>query len=106
MRKREIILIATPIIIIGGFMLYRSRKPSLEILPNIDWAGKIPSVKFGNNTEALNQNTGEINAGITYSERYHLHYKTEGNKMILQVKNRLGKVFETKTIDFQSKIVY
>lgn len=99
-------MIATPIIFIGAYLLFRERKPSLNILPNIDWSNKIPTIQFGNNKEALSNNTGISDAGITYSKKYLLNYKKDGNIMILQVKKRNGDVVETKTIDFKSKLIY
>lgn len=106
MRKRDLILIATPIFILTGYLIYRNRKPSIRIMPNIDWREKIPTIRFGNNTESLNKSEGVLNAGVTYSEKYLLYYKKTGNKMVLEVKNRYGEIYESKTIDFQSKIIY
>lgn len=99
-------MIATPLILIGAFLIYRERKPSFEVEPNVDWEGKVPTVKFGNNKEALSQPNGTIDAGITYSNRYSLEYSRKKDIMILELKNRRGKVIEQKTIDFKSKLIY
>lgn len=106
MTKKNIILITTPLILIGVYFLYRERKPSLEINPSVDWDNKVPTVKFGHNKEALSNRSGSIDAGITFSNRYSLDYSTKGNIMTLEVKNRRGNVVETKTIDFKGRIIY
>lgn len=106
MKKKTLILIVSPILLIGAYILYRERKPSLEIDPSVDWGSKTPTVKFGLNKEALSNVNGSIDAGMTFSNKYSLHYKTQGNLMILEVRNRKGEVIETKTIDFKGKIIY
>lgn len=106
MTKKNMILIATPIVLIGAYIIYRERKPSLEVNPSVDWDSKVPTVKFGFNKEALNNGNGTIDAGITFSKRYSLHYITQGNLMVLEVKNRRGEVVERKTVDFKGKLVY
>jgi hypothetical protein len=102
-----IIGLAVPLAVFGGYwFLFRNREPFLN-LEETDWINNIAVIKFGRNTKSVVLgNSGEMNAGSTYSDKYKLEFKTENNLMLLYVKDKDGKLVDKQTLDFGAKIRY
>lgn len=113
------------IAIIGGIvgaitlLYFVLRKPKLSII-NIDWSNKTGSYKFGNTVKEFSSEMGDlVNNAYVLKDQYHLNggssYKNrflnvintlDKKKTILSVVDGDGKVIETLTIDWLSKLKY
>lgn len=107
MNRKTLLWVITPLALVGAYyFVYRHRQPYLEVLPNVDWQNRVPTIQFGNNTEALSEKQGVVDAGRTYSSKYKLFYKTDKNIMTLEVVSNYGKVIQKMFIDFRGKLIY
>lgn len=107
-KTTKIILgVAVPLAVFGGYwFLVRNREPFLN-LEETDWLNNIAVIKFGRNKKSVPLgNSGEMNAGSTYSDRYKLEFKTDKNLMIFYVKDKEGSLVDKQTLDFGAKIRY
>jgi hypothetical protein len=107
-KATKIILgIAVPLAIFGGYwFITRNREPYLD-LDGTDWANDIANVKFGRNRKSISLgNSGEMNAGATFSDKYKLTFTSSGKNMTFYIKDIDGNVYEKKVIDFGAKIIY
>lgn len=107
-KTTKIILgIAVPLAVFGGYwFIVRNREPFLN-LEETDWLDNIAVIKFGRNTKSVALgNSGEMNAGSTYSDKYKLEFKTEKNLMLFYVKDKDGNLVDKQTLDFGAKIRY
>jgi hypothetical protein len=104
---RIIIGIAVPLAVFGGYwFVVRNREPYLD-LDETDWRNNIANIKFGRNKQSVSLgNSGKMNAGSTYSDKYKLEFKTEKNLMIFYVKDNNGNLIDKQTLDFGAKIRY
>jgi len=102
-----IIGVAVPLAVFGGYwFIVRNREPFLN-LEETDWLDNIAVIKFGRNTKSVALgNSGEMNAGSTYSDKYKLEFKTENNLMLFYVKDKDGNLVDKQTLDFGAKIRY
>ena len=99
--------IAVPLAVFGGYwFIVRNRDPILD-LDDTDWIGNVAVIKFGRNTKSVALgNSGEMNAGSTYSDKYKLEFKTDKNLMIFYLKDKEGSLVDKQTLDFGAKIRY
>jgi hypothetical protein len=107
-KTTKIILgIAVPLAVFGGYwFIIRNREPFLN-LEETDWLDNIAVIKFGRNTKSVALgNSGEMNAGSTYSDKYKLEFKTDKNLMLFYVKDKDGNLIDKQTLDFGAKIRY
>jgi hypothetical protein len=107
-KTTKIILgIAVPLAVFGGYwFIVRNREPLLD-LESTDWLDNIAVIKFGRNNKSVALgNSGEMNAGSTYSDKYKLEFKTDKNLMLFYVKDKDGNLIDKQTLDFGAKIRY
>jgi hypothetical protein len=107
-KTTKIILgIAVPLAVFGGYwFIIRNREPFLN-LEETDWLDNIAVIKFGRNSKSVALgNSGEMNAGSTYSDKYKLEFKTDKNLMLFYVKDKDGNLIDKQTLDFGAKIRY
>jgi hypothetical protein len=106
--KTKIILgIIIPLAVFGGYwFIVRNREPSLN-LEDTDWINNIAKIKFGMNTKSVSLgNSGEMNAGSTYSDKYKLEFTSDKKNMVFYVKDKDGNLIDKQTLDFGAKIQY
>jgi hypothetical protein len=106
--KTKIILgIAIPLAFLGAYwFIFRNREPLLN-LEDVDWDNEIANTKFGMNKKSISLgNSGEMNAGSTYSDKYKVEFKSDKKNMIFYVKDKNGNLFDKQTLDFGAKIRY
>lgn len=107
-KTTKIILgIAVPLSFLGIYWFgIRNREPFLD-LEETDWLDNIAVIKFGRNNKSVPLgNSGEMNAGATYSDKYKLEFKTDKNLMLFYVKDKDGNLIDKQTLDFGAKIRY
>jgi len=107
-KTTKIILgVAVPLAVFGGYwFIVRNREPFLN-LEETDWLDNIAVIKFGRNSKSVALgNSGEMNAGSTYSDKYKLEFKTDKNLMLFYVKDKDGNLIDKQTLDFGAKIRY
>jgi hypothetical protein len=107
-KTTKIILgVAVPLAVFGGYwFIIRNREPFLN-LEETDWLDNIAVIKFGRNSKSVALgNSGEMNAGSTYSDKYKLEFKTDKNLMLFYVKDKDGNLIDKQTLDFGAKIRY
>ena len=107
-KTTKIILgVAVPLAVFGGYwFIVRNREPFLN-LEETDWLDNIAVIKFGRNSKSVPLgNSGEMNAGSTYSDKYKLEFKTDKNLMLFYVKDKDGNLIDKQTLDFGAKIRY
>lgn len=105
--KKIILGIVVPLGVFGAYwFIFRNREPFLN-LEETDWLDNIAVIKFGKNKKSVPLgNSGEMNAGSTYSDKYKLEFKTNKNTMIFYVKDKDGNLLDKQTLDFGAKIRY
>lgn len=107
--------------IIGSITLlyFVLRKPKLSII-NIDWSKKTGSYKFGNIIKEFSSDMGSLvnniyivkdqynlNGGYSYKNRFlNVTNSLDKKKTFLTIVDSDGKLIETLTIDWLSKIKY
>lgn len=107
-KKTKVILgIVIPLAVFGGYwFIYRNREPFLD-LDGTDWSNSLAKIKFGKNEKSVSVgNSGEMNAGSTYSDKYKLEFNSKGKNMVFFVKDLDGNIYDKKVIDFGAKIIY
>jgi hypothetical protein len=107
-KTTKIILgIAVPLSLLGIYWFgIRNREPFLD-LEETDWLDNIAVIKFGRNNKSVSLgNSGEMNAGATFSDKYKLEFKTDKNLMLFYVKDKDGNLIDKQTLDFGAKIRY
>lgn len=107
-KTTKIILgIAVPLAIFGGYwFIVRNREPILN-LEETDWLNDIGVIKFGRNKKSVSLgNSGEMNAGATYSDKYKLEFSSDKKLMVFYVKDKDGNLIDKQTLDFGAKIRY
>jgi hypothetical protein len=104
---KVILGVAVPLAVFGGYwFIYRNREPFLD-LEGTDWINDIAVIKFGRNNKSVALgNSGEMNAGSTYSDKYKLEFKTDKKLMVFYVKDKEGNLIDKQTLDFGAKIRY
>lgn len=105
--KKIILGIVVPLGVFGAYwFIFRNREPILN-LEETDWLDNIAVIKFGKNKKSVALgNSGQMNAGSTYSDKYKLEFKTDKNTMIFYVKENNGNLIDKQTLDFGAKIRY
>ena len=107
-KTTKIILgVAVPLAVFGGYwFIIRNREPFLD-LEETNWLDNIAVIKFGRNSKSVALgNSGEMNAGSTFSDKYKLEFKTDKNLMLFYVKDKDGNLIDKQTLDFGAKIRY
>jgi hypothetical protein len=102
-----IIGIAVPLAVFGGYwFIVRNREPFLD-LDETNWLDNIAVIKFGRNKKSVALgNSGEMNAGSTYSDKYKLEFSSDKKLMVFYVKDKDGNLIDKQTLDFGAKIRY
>lgn len=107
-KTTKIILgVAVPLAVFGGYwFIVRNREPLLD-LEETDWLDNIAVIKFGRNSKSVALgNSGEMNAGSTYSDKYKLEFSSDKKLMVFYVKDKYGSLIDKQTLDFGAKIRY
>jgi hypothetical protein len=107
-KTTKIILgVAVPLAVFGGYwFIVRNREPILD-LESTDWLDNIAVIKFGRNNKSVSLgNSGEMNAGATYSDKYKLEFTSDKKLMVFYVKDKYGSLVDKQTLDFGAKIRY
>jgi hypothetical protein len=107
-KTTKIILgVAVPLAVFGGYwFIVRNREPILD-LEETDWLDNIAVIKFGRNNKSVSLgNSGEMNAGATYSDKYKLEFTSDKKLMVFYVKDKYGSLVDKQTLDFGAKIRY
>jgi hypothetical protein len=107
-KTTKIILgVAVPLAVFGGYwFIVRNREPILD-LESTDWLDNIAVIKFGRNNKSVSLgNSGEMNAGATYSDKYKLEFSSDKKLMVFYVKDKYGSLVDKQTLDFGAKIRY
>lgn len=107
-KTTKIILgVAVPLAVFGGYwFIVRNREPLLD-LEETDWLDNIAVIKFGRNSKSVALgNSGEMNAGATYSDKYKLEFTSDKKLMVFYVKDKYGSLIDKQTLDFGAKIRY
>ena len=99
--------IAVPLSLFGIYWFgIRNREPFLD-LEETNWLNDIAVIKFGRNKKSVPLgNSGEMNAGSTFSDKYKLEFTSSGKNMTFYVKDKNGNIYDKKVIDFGAKIIY
>jgi hypothetical protein len=108
MDKTKIILgVSVSLAVFSAYwFITRNREPYLD-LDGTDWSNNIAEIKFGRNKKSVSLgNSGEMNAGSTYSDKYKLTFESSGKNMILYIKDKYENIYDKKVIDFGAKIIY
>jgi hypothetical protein len=106
MDLKRILLISLPIVVVvGGVIILRRRMPTIQVL-NTDWDNNRATIKFGNNTQEVSLVAGQMNGGLTYSNRYTLNFYPVGRKTRFEIKDSDGTIADELTIDYSGKLVY
>jgi hypothetical protein len=72
-----------------------------------DKALLLANVKFGKNNRSISiGESGTIDAGSTYSDKYRLEYSSSGKNITFYVKDKEGNLIDKQTLDFGAKIRY
>jgi hypothetical protein len=102
-----IIGIAVPLAVFGGYwFIVRNREPFLD-LEETNWLDNIAVIKFGRNSKSVALgNSGEMNAGSTFSDKYKLEFSSDKKLMVFYVKDKDGNLIDKQTLDFGAKIRY
>ena len=108
-KKTKILVgIASVIGVYGAFyfLVYRKRKPILEIL-DYQWDKKYLDAKFGNKDVRISEYVeGETNAGNTFDEKlYGLTYTPLNNGKVSVTITKNGLPIESKIIDFDARLI-
>lgn len=104
---------------LGTLLYFVLRKPKLSII-NIDWSKKIGSYKFGDTIKEFSSQMGDlVNNIYIVKDQYNLNGGYPNKNRFLNVTNSLdrkktflsivdanGKIIETLTIDWLSKLKY
>ena len=107
-KTTKIILgIVVPLAVFGGYwFIVRNREPILD-LEETNWLDNVAVIKFGRNKKSVSLgNSGEMNAGATYSDKYKLEFSSDKKLMVLYVKDKDGNLIDKQTLDFGAKIRY
>jgi hypothetical protein len=107
-KTTKIILgIVVPLAVFGGYwFIVRNREPILD-LEETNWLDNVAVIKFGRNKKSVSLgNSGEMNAGATYSDKYKLEFSSDKKLMVLYVKDKDGNLIDKQTLDFGAKIQY
>ena len=107
-KTTKIILgIFVPLAVFGGYwFIVRNREPILD-LEETNWLDNVAVIKFGRNKKSVSLgNSGEMNAGATYSDKYKLEFSSDKKLMVLYVKDKDGNLIDKQTLDFGAKIQY
>jgi hypothetical protein len=107
-KTTKIILgIVVPLTVFGGYwFIIRNREPKLD-LEETNWLDNVAVIKFGRNKKSVSLgNSGEMNAGATYSDKYKLEFSSDKKLMVLYVKDKDGNLIDKQTLDFGAKIQY
>ena len=107
-KTTKIILgIFVPLAVFGGYwFIVRNREPKLD-LEETNWLDNVAVIKFGRNKKSVSLgNSGEMNAGATYSDKYKLEFSSDKKLMVLYIKDKDGNLIDKQTLDFGAKIQY
>ena len=107
-KTTKIILgIAVPLSLFGIYWFgIRNREPFLD-LEETNWLNDIAVIKFGRNKKSVPLgNSGEMNAGSTFSDKYKLEFSSDKKLMVFYVKDKDGNLIDKQTLDFGAKIQY
>ena len=107
-KTTKIILgIVVPLAVFGGYwFIVRNREPILD-LEETNWLDNVAVIKFGRNKKSVSLgNSGEMNAGATYSDKYKLEFSSDKKLMVLYIKDKDGNLIDKQTLDFGAKIQY
>lgn len=107
-KTTKIILgIAVPLSLFGIYWIgIRNREPFLD-LEETNWLNDIAVIKFGRNKKSVPLgNSGEMNAGSTFSDKYKLEFSSDKKLMVFYVKDKDGNLIDKQTLDFGAKIRY
>ena len=106
--KQKIFLgLSFSLAIFGGYwFITRNREPYLD-LDGTDWMNNRANVKFGKNNRSISiGESGTIDAGSTYSDKYRLEYSSSGKNITFYVKDKNGNIYDKRIVDFGAKIIY
>ena len=107
-KTTKIILgIVVPLAVFGGYwFIVRNREPKLD-LEETNWLDNVAVIIFGRNKKSVSLgNSGEMNAGATYSDKYKLEFSSDKKLMVLYIKDKDGNLIDKQTLDFGAKIQY
>jgi hypothetical protein len=106
--KQKIVLgLSFSLAIFGGYwFITRNREPNLN-LDETDWMNNIANAKFGKNNRSISiGESGTLDAGSTYSDKYRLEYSSSGKNITFYVKDKNGNIYDKRIVDFGAKIIY
>ena len=90
----------------GYWFITRNREPNLN-LDETDWMNNLANVKFGRNNRSISiGESGTLDAGSTFSDKYRLDYSSSGKNITFYVKDKDGNIYDKRVVDFGAKIIY